>query len=86
MQKILTVGQRFSLPVPGTVVAVFECDGVTTGFEVRLDGAPEGETWLVPPDGLGVSFAAGEGDCPGVPPGVAAPRPPTTLAIPSPAV
>jgi hypothetical protein len=64
MPEILTVGDRFSQPVPGTVVAVFECDGVITGFEVKLDGAPEGETWLVPPDGLGVSFAAEEGDRP----------------------
>jgi len=54
MHEILTVGQRFSQPVPGTVIAVLGRAGVVTGYEVRLDGSrPEdGETWLVPVEAI----------------------------------
>ena len=52
MHGILTVGQRFTRPVPGTVIAVLGRAGVVTGYEVRLDDAPPGETWLAPLEAL----------------------------------
>jgi len=52
MASPLRVGDRFSAPYPGTVIAVLGTGGQVDGYEVRLDGAPEGETWLVPADAL----------------------------------
>ena len=57
MGNILKVGHRFTQPVPGTVIAVLDRGGVVTGYEVRLDGAPDGETWLVPLDALETDVA-----------------------------
>jgi hypothetical protein len=53
MASPLRVGDRFSAPYPGTVIAVLGSGGAVSGYEVRLDGAPEGETWLVPVEALG---------------------------------
>lgn len=52
MTEVLKVGDRFSTPSPGTVISLRERDGVVSCYEVRLDGAPEHETWLVPVDAI----------------------------------
>lgn len=52
MTTVLKVGDRFSTPCPGTVVSLRETDGTVSCYEVRLDGAAEGETWLVPVDAI----------------------------------
>lgn len=52
MSKPMSVGDRFSTPWPGTVISLLEKDGVVSCYGVRLDGAPEHETWLVPVDAI----------------------------------
>ncbi|MEI6500298.1 MAG: hypothetical protein WCP21_04640 [Armatimonadota bacterium] len=71
MTTVLKVGDRFPTPWPGTVISLQETDGIVSCYEVRLDEAPEGETWLVPVAAVVPLGPAEEG-----PEGVTGSRPP----------